>query len=664
MPTNKLAELRTLIEQYNKEYYVLDAPTVPDAEYDRQYRNLQALEVDLPPGACKNSPTQKVGGLPIKEFNQITHVKPMLSLSNLFNAEDLIKWDTDIVKRILHKSVVMYCAEPKLDGLAVSIVYIDGIFTQAATRGDGIVGEDVTENVRTIRSVPLRLLGKYPPLLEVRGEVYMPKADFDKYNEQLVISGGTAFVNPRNAAAGSLRKLDPKLTALRPLSFFAYSVGVVTDPHCVSQFGTLDALKSYGIPVPNCVKLVKGAAGCQEYFNDLADKRDDLPYEIDGVVFKVDFFDHQQRLGFISKAPRWAASHKFPAQEEMTECLDIEVQVGRTGAITPVARLDPIFVGGVTVSNATLHNADEIARLGIMIGDCVIVRRAGDVVPQIVSVVKASRPKHAKEFEFPAECPSCNSELVKLEDEAVTRCPSGLNCPAQNREYLKNFVSRKALNIDGIGDKFVEQLVDEGIISTPVDIFKLAERRIRLEGLERTGDKTIVNLLEGIEKARKTTFQRFIYSLGIREVGESTARSLANTLRTLENLIAATAETLKDIDDVGVIVANHVVTWFAEPNNTMLAEHLAAELWWVTPDSIKLDTVVGGKAVVLTGTLQTLGRDAVKERLLAAGAKVTSSVTKKTDLVIVGEKAGSKLTKAEKLGIEIWDEDKLIEWLR
>ncbi len=656
MLKTKMTALEDALEQYNYEYYVLDRPTVPDAEYDRTYRELVAMEKTNPELASINSPTSRVGGEALKIFTQVKHRTPMLSLDNLFDSEDVAKFDKDIVS-ILKDGEVMYCAEPKMDGLAISLFYEHGVLIRAATRGDGEVGEDVTENARTIRNIPLRLLTDTPPaVLEVRGEVYMPISDFIEYNIKANENSTRPFANPRNAAAGSLRKLDPKQTAKRPLSFFAYSaVGLDLN----SQYATLGILHKYGIPVPKQVALVVGLNGCIDYFESMGYERNKLPFEIDGVVFKVDNLDDQQLIGASSKSPRWAASHKFPAKEELTTVLDVVFQVGRTGAITPVAKLAPVHIGGVIVSSATLHNADEINRLGIKVGDKVIVQRAGDVIPKILSVAVGERNQLEIDIVFPVLCPSCNSTLVKPQGEAITRCIKTTTCPAQLSEYLKAIVSRRIFDIDGIGDALVDQLVDENIIGSPVDIFNLCEED--LIGLEGMKDKSISNLLSGINQSINTTFQRYIYSLGIREVGETTSRNLANRLRTLDALINVDLKTLLSIDDIGDVVAGNIVEYFNTPTNVTLARDLADILSWIEPEEINVDSTIGGKTVAITGTLN-LGKDEIKALLLSNGAKVVGSVSKNTDLVIVGSNPGSKYTKAVKLGIETWDSDKFNEW--
>ncbi|WP_432467409.1 NAD-dependent DNA ligase LigA [Agarivorans sp. Z349TD_8] len=665
-PEQQIKQLISLLEQYNYHYYVLDQPLVPDAEYDRIFRQLQGLEKNHPELLSKDSPTQRVSGVPLSVFEQVQHEMPMLSLDNVFSEAELSAFNKRISERLQRTEAIEYCVEPKLDGLAISLLYVDGMLVQAATRGDGSTGENVTENVKTIRSIPLRLRGEqWPARLEVRGEVFMLKQGFERLNLLAKEKGEKGFANPRNAAAGSLRQLDSKITATRPLAFYAYSLGVVSEPLSQSHYQNLQKLKDFGLPVCPEVRTVSGHQACFDYYQEIGERRNDLAYEIDGVVYKVDALALQQQLGFVARAPRWATAHKYPAQEEITVLRDVEFQVGRTGAITPVARLEPVFVGGVTVSNATLHNADEIERLAVKIGDSVVVRRAGDVIPQIAGVLLERRPEDAKEIVFPMTCPVCDSEIERIEGEAVARCVAGLRCGAQRKEALKHFVSRKALDIDGIGDKLVEQLVDAHLLETPLDLFHLADKQDALMGLERMGEKSVNKLLEGIDAARNTSLPRFIYSLGIREVGEATANNLALHFKQLDAIIAASLEQLQDVPDVGEIVAKHLRFFFTQQQNALLVEALANELTWPAIESVVVeDLVLGGKVVVLTGTLSQLGRSEAKQALQGLGAKVTGSVSKKTDIVIAGEAAGSKLMKAQDLGIEIWDEQQLVDLLQ
>ncbi|AXB05954.1 NAD-dependent DNA ligase LigA [Aeromonas caviae] len=658
-------QLCELLTDYGYQYYVLDKPTVPDAEYDRLMRELLDIEKQQPSLRTPSSPSQRVGSAPLPEFRQVTHEVPMLSLDNVFNNEDLDDFVHRIEGRLKSTSTLKFCCEPKLDGLAVSLLYENGILVQAATRGDGRVGENITDNVRTIRSVPLALQGKdWPVRLEVRGEAFMRKKDFVDLNERASAAGEKVFVNPRNAAAGSLRQLDSRITANRRLSFYAYGVGVGGDALGDSHYGRLMQLKAWGLPLSPEVKLKEGAAGCQAFHDDILARRGELPYEIDGVVYKVDDIALQGELGFVARAPRWATAHKFPAEEEMTELENVEFQVGRTGAVTPVAKLKPVFVGGVTVSNATLHNADEIERLGVMIGDTVIVRRAGDVIPQIVAVVEAQRPADARAILFPSQCPVCGSALERLEGEAVTRCSGGLFCEAQRKEAIKHFAARRAMDVDGLGDKIVEQLVDKGLVKTPADLFSL--NAIQLAGLERMGQKSALNLVAAIDKARSTTLPRFLFALGIREVGEATALNLANHFLTLEALRAASVEQLLEVPDVGDIVAKHVYYFLRQPHNIEVLEALlAAGIHWpVIEKKAATEQPFAGKTFVLTGTLTTLSRNDAKSALQALGAKVAGSVSAKTDVLVAGEAAGSKLAKAQELGITVWSEAELQQALQ
>lgn len=662
---SQLKTLRDTINEYNYQYYVLDNPTVPDAEYDRLMQTLQALEKAHPDKVTDDSPTQKVGGQPLSAFEQVTHEVPMLSLDNAFDEASLLAFEKRLSDRLKDTRELTFSCEPKLDGLAVSILYEQGKLVRAATRGDGQVGENITANVRTIANVPLTLRGSdWPARVEVRGEVFMPKEGFDALNERQKAQGDKVFANPRNAAAGSLRQLDSRITAKRPLMFYAYSLGVVTpDTFALPLFHSerLRKLAEWGMPLSPEVDTANGAQGCLAYYQRIMDARDNLPYDIDGVVFKVDDIAVQQQLGFVARAPRWAIAHKFPAQEEMTTLLDVEFQVGRTGAITPVARLEPVFVGGVTVSNATLHNQDEIERLGVMVGDTVVIRRAGDVIPQVVSVVEAKRPASATDIVFPSACPICESHVEKLQDEAVARCTGGLICAAQRKQALKHFASRKALDIDGLGDKLVEQLVDAELVKTPADFFHLTLGQ--LIGLERMGEKSAVNLLRALDTAKTTTFAKFLYALGIREVGEATAMNLADHFGDLTRLMAASVEALQEVQDVGHVVAQHIAHFFAESHNqTVIEGLLEAGLHWpvVEVNENTGEQPLADKTCVLTGTLSAMSRDEAKALLQQLGAKVTGSVSAKTDFLVAGEKAGSKLTKAENLGVEVWDESKLI----
>ena len=665
----RVTELHQLLNQYNHQYYVLDQPTVPDVEYDRLMRELIALETATPALKTIDSPSQRVGGEALKSFTQVTHQLPMLSLDNVFSAQEWQAFVTRISDRLKTNSSIKFCAEPKLDGLAVSIRYEKGVFVQAATRGDGSVGENITENVRTIKSIPLTLSGNdYPDVLEVRGEVFMPKASFNKLNETAIAKNEKTFANPRNAAAGSLRQLDSKITAKRNLAFYAYGLGYVEHQQSTEQgeqwlatshYQRLCQLKALGLPMCPEVKLLENSALVDDFYQDILNQREQLSYEIDGTVFKVDDIALQQQLGFVARAPRWATAYKFPAQEELTLLQEVEFQVGRTGAITPVARLQPIFVGGVTVSNATLHNQDEIERLGVKVGDTVIIRRAGDVIPQIVSVVLEKRPDNAQDVIFPSECPVCQSAVIKVEGEAVLRCTGGLFCGAQRKEAIKHFSSRKALDIDGLGDKLVEQMVDEGLIKTPADLFGLTE--LTISTMERMGQKSASNLIASIESSKSTTLAKFIYALGIREVGEATANNLAQHLLTLAAIRTANEEQLQKVDDVGVIVAKNITNFFKQPHNLEVVEQLEQLLSW--PDIVQKsvdELPLAEQTFVLTGTLSQMGRNDAKAKLQALGAKVSGSVSAKTHFLVAGEKSGSKLTKAQDLGVTVMTEDELV----
>ena len=667
--TNRVHQLHQQINSYNHHYYVLDNPTVPDAEYDRLMRELIDIETGHPELKFIDSPSQKVGGEALKAFTQVTHQLPMLSLDNVFSAEEWQAFEKRIQDRLATKDKISFCAEPKLDGLAVSLRYENGILVQAATRGDGAVGENITENIRTIKTIPLKLAGDdYPQVLEVRGEVFMPKASFEALNEQAKKSGDKAFANPRNAAAGSLRQLDSKITAKRNLAFYAYGIGFVgsldneqLDESWLanSHYQRLCQIKSLGLPMCPEVKLLSSSEFVQQFYQGILTRREQLSYEIDGTVFKVDDIKLQQQLGFVARAPRWATAYKFPAQEELTILEDVEFQVGRTGAITPVARLKPVFVGGVTVSNATLHNQDEIDRLALKIKDTVIIRRAGDVIPQVVSAVLDRRPDDAKDIVFPTSCPVCDSSVTKPEGEAVWRCTGGLFCGAQRKEAIKHFASRKALDVDGLGDKLVEQLVDENLISTPADLFKLTT--LDVSTMERMGPKSADNLIKALDTAKHTTLAKFIYSLGIREVGETTAANLAQYFLTFESLRTANVEALIEVPDVGDIVASNIIEFFAQQHNVEVVEELVSLLDWPAIEVKSEDQQpLKGQTFVLTGTLSQMGRSEAKAALQALGAKVSGSVSAKTHYLVAGEKAGSKLTKAQDLGVEVLTEDDLV----
>ena len=663
--SEQINHLRTLLEQHNYNYYVLDTPSIPDAEYDRLLRELSARETQNPEFLSADSPTQKVGGAALSKFEQVAHQVPMLSLDNAFSEDEFTGFNRRIKERLMSTDELTFCCEPKLDGLAVSIIYRDGVLVQAATRGDGFTGENITQNVKTIRNVPLKLRGDYPKELEVRGEVFMDSAGFEKLNNEAQKRGEKVFVNPRNAAAGSLRQLDSKITAKRPLMFYAYSTGLVADGSIPEDhFQQLEKLTVWGLPLCPETKLVEGPQAALDYYDDILTRRSELKYEIDGVVIKVNKKALQERLGFVARAPRWAIAYKFPAQEEVTQLLDVEFQVGRTGAITPVARLEPVFVGGVTVSNATLHNGDEIARLGVKVGDTVIIRRAGDVIPQITQVVLERRPTDARDIVFPSACPICDSHVEKVEGEAVARCTGGLVCPAQRKQAIKHFASRKALDIDGLGDKIVDQLVDRELIKTPADLFILKQGHF--ESLERMGPKSAKNLVTALNEAKATTLAKFLYSLGIREAGEATAQNLANHFLTLENIISASVESLTQVSDVGDIVASHVRGFFDEEHNLAVVNALIEQgvHWPALSAPSEDEQPLAGLTYVLTGTLNTLNRNDAKARLQQLGAKVSGSVSAKTDALVAGEKAGSKLTKAQDLGIDVLTEDDLIELLK
>ena len=655
--------LRQDLRRYEYEYHVLDNPTIPDAEYDRLFHQLKALEAAHPELITADSPTQRVGAKPLSGFAQIRHEIPMLSLDNAFSDEEFYAFVKRIEDRLIRlPEPLTFCCEPKLDGLAVSILYVNGVLTQAATRGDGMTGEDITANIRTIRNIPLQLLMDNPPArLEVRGEVFMPHEGFERLNQQALERGEKTFANPRNAAAGSLRQLDPKITSKRPLVLNAYGIGIAEGVDLPNtHYDRLQWLKSIGIPVNPEIRLCNGTDEVLDFYRDIQNKRSSLGYDIDGTVLKINDIALQEKLGFISKAPRWAIAYKFPAQEELTRLNDVEFQVGRTGAITPVAKLEPVFVAGVTVSNATLHNGDEIERLDIAIGDTVVIRRAGDVIPQIIGVLHDRRPADARPIIFPKTCPVCDSAIVRIEGEAVARCTGGLFCAAQRKEALKHFVSRKAMDIDGVGGKLIEQLVDRELVHTPADLFKLD--LTTLTRLERMGAKSAENALASLEKAKNTTLARFIFALGIREVGEATALNLANHFKTLEALQNADLEALQQVPDVGEVVANRILAFWHEPHNVAVVNDLIAQgVHWETVETKEVtENRFKGKTVVLTGTLTQMGRNEAKALLQDMGAKVSGSVSAKTDFVIAGDAAGSKLTKAQELGVAVLTEEEFL----
>ncbi|HSD68832.1 MAG TPA: NAD-dependent DNA ligase LigA [Woeseiaceae bacterium] len=663
--TKRRAEwLREQIRYHNYRYHVLDDPELPDIEYDRLVRELESLEREHPDIVTADSPTQRVGANPVKAFGTIAHKLPMLSLENAFSEDELRDFNRRVIDRLQTDpdSAIAYAAEPKLDGVAVSLLYEEGRLVRGATRGDGERGEDITHNVRTIEAVPLSLLGRgFPGMLEVRGEVFMPRAGFREFNENARIKGEKTFVNPRNAAAGSLRQLDPRLTAERPLDIYVYAVGLVDGgklPERHSQ--VLDRLQDWGLKVCPERRVVEGVDGCLQFYREMGAKRDLLAYDIDGVVYKVDLLDYQAQLGFVSRAPRWAIAHKFPAQEELTIVRDIEFQVGRTGAVTPVARLEPVFVGGVTVSNATLHNMHELHRKDVRIGDTVVVRRAGDVIPEVVAVLLDRRVKGARVVKVPKKCPICGSAVLSIEGEAVARCTGGLFCPAQRAEALRHFASRRAMDIDGLGSKLIEQLVAVDRVRTPADLYHLTVDELMT--LERMGQKSAEKLLASIERSKQTTLSRFLYALGIREVGEATASALAGHFGNLSELMSASEESLQAVSDVGPVVASRVYAFFSEKHNRDVIQGLVkAGVTWAERASRAAVAAgpLSGKVFVLTGTLPGMTRDEAKDRIQAAGGKVSGSVSAKTDFVVFGDKAGSKLTKAQKLGVRTVDQQEL-----
>jgi len=661
----RIDALREQINHHNYCYYVLDNPEIPDAEYDRLMRELESLEQEYPQTVTPESPTQRVGSAPLKEFAEVKHAVPMLSLNNAIEDQEMIDFDRR-VREGLGLQSVDYSAEPKLDGLAISLLYEGGLLVRGSTRGDGYTGEDVTQNVRTIESIPLKLVGKdYPDRLEVRGEVFMSKKGFEELNLRQRDQDEKTFANPRNAAAGSLRQLDSRITATRPLEFYSYGLGIVEGGAIPDRHSEImQALKHWGLRVNPESRLVKGVEGCMDYHRKMLQKRDSIPYDIDGVVFKVDRVDQQETLGFVSRAPRWAIAHKFPAEEEMTKLIGIDVQVGRTGALTPVARLEPVFVGGVTITNATLHNQDEIDRKDVRIGDTVIVRRAGDVIPEVVQPILSKRKnKKLRKFKMPTECPVCGSKVVRLEGEAVSRCTGGLYCPAQRREAIKHFISRRAMDIEGIGDKLVEQLDQLGMVKDVSDLYHLKAEAIA--GIERMGEKSADNLIQGLERSKNTTLPRFLFALGIRQVGETTAQTLARHFGTLEALMQADKEALIEVQDVGPVVAQSIVSFFKEKHNRDVVKKLinAGIHWPQEKTPPRKSQTLAGKTFVLTGTLPNMTRDEAKEKLQNLGAKVSGSVSRKTDYVVVGADPGSKATKAEELGVTMLDEQQLLKLL-
>ncbi|MEH6450607.1 MAG: NAD-dependent DNA ligase LigA [Oleispira sp.] len=676
--TTRIQQLRDQLTAYSHQYYVLDDPSVPDAEYDRLYRELETIEREYPNSITADSPTQKVGAAPLASFSQVTHERPMLSLDNAMNEDELIDFNRKVRDRLKGTALTAlidgheleFACEPKLDGLAVSILYENGQLVQAATRGDGSTGENITLNVRTINNVPLSLRGgDFPARFEVRGEIYIPKAGFEKLNKDARENDGKVFANPRNAAAGSLRQLDSRITAKRPLEFCAYSIGVVSEDFTLptKHDEILQRIKHWGLKINSDMAVVQGIQACVDYFAEMGRRRDSLDYDIDGIVFKINDLEIQQQLGFVARAPRWAIAAKFPAQEEMTLLEGVDFQVGRTGALTPVARLKAVHVAGVMVSNATLHNMDEIARLGVMVGDTVIIRRAGDVIPQVVSVVMDRRPDSATDIIMPAQCPVCDSNVEKIAGEAVARCSGGLYCGAQRKEAIKHFSSRKALDVDGLGDKLVELLVDADLISSFDDLFHLQLEDVAK--LERMAEKSAKNLLAALDAAKTTTLGRFLYALGIREVGVTTAQNLADYFGFLERIQQADEAALLAVPDVGEIVAKHLLAFFAETHNQSIIEQLQkAGMNWPESEPVSAaenaELPLAGKVYVITGTLSEMGRDDAKQYLHALGGKVTGSVSAKTDCLVAGEKAGSKLAKAQSLGVETLDEAEFIKLLR
>ncbi len=665
--SRRAADLRRTIDQANYDYYVKDSPTLPDAEYDRLFRELEQLEAEYPQLAVRDSPTRRVGVTPLAAFAAVSHSTPMLSLNNAFGEDEVAAFDRRVRETLGAEDEIDYSVEPKFDGLAVSLAYLEGVLALGATRGDGYTGEDVTENLRTVRAIPLRLEHReLPQRLEVRGEVVMFKRDFEALNREQRRKGEKEFANPRNAAAGALRQLDSRITAQRRLAFFAYGLGSIeggripTDRHSRQ----LDYLEQLRLPVSRERKVVRGRQELLDYYADIGRRRDALPYVIDGVVYKVDDLAAQARLGFVSRAPRFAIAHKYPAQEEVTEVLDIDVQVGRTGALTPVARLNPVFVGGVTVTNATLHNEDEVRRKDVHIGDLVVVRRAGDVIPEVVGVVRDRRPANARAFRMPDKCPVCGSRVERLEDEAIARCTAGLYCPAQRKQALLHFASRRAMDIEGLGDKLVDQLVEKELVETPAHLYRL-DADI-LAGLDRMAEKSAAKLVDAIDRSRNTTLARFVYALGIRNVGEATARDLARHFGTLEGLMAADEEQLQEAPDVGPVVAASIARFFREPHNRAVIRELRkAGVAWKdqAPGSRAAVSTLGGKTFVLTGTLPNLTREEAAARIESAGGKVTGSVSHRTDYVVVGAEPGSKYDAAVKLGIAVLDEERLLELL-
>jgi DNA ligase (NAD+) len=666
-PAARAAELRAQLKQHDYRYYVLDDPSVPDGEYDRLMQELRALEAAHPELLTPDSPTQRVAGAPSSAFGEVVHRLPMLSLDNAFSDDDLRAFDRRIHERLGRQGELDYVAEPKLDGLAITVIYRHGALTQAATRGDGVTGEDVTANVRTIRSVPHRLHGRALPLIEVRGEVFMPLKGFERMNARAAQRGEKVFVNPRNAAAGSLRQLDPAISAARPLDAFFYGLGELEGAQLpAGQAQLLALLRELGLPVSPAVRTVHGVEGCLAYYREMGARRSQLPYQIDGVVYKLDSRADQERLGFVSRAPRWAVAHKFPAEEALTVVKDVEFNVGRTGALTPIARLEPVFVGGVTVSNVTLHNIDEVHRKDVRVGDTVTVRRAGDVIPELVGVILEKRPQPAPpQVELPGRCPVCGSQVLRIEGEAVARCTGGFTCRAQRQEALRHFASRRALDIEGLGDKVIEQLVERELVRSPADLYSLSAAQ--LAELERMGEKSAANLVAAIGKSKETTLPRLLYGLGIREVGEATALALARHFGTLEALEGASQAQIQQVEDVGPVVAAQVAAFFASDDHRRVIKALRSKgVTWPEmerPPPGSPGAPLAGRTFVLTGTLTGMSREQAQEALTLRGAKVAGSVSKKTSFVVAGADAGSKLKRAQELGIEVLDEQRFAQLL-
>jgi len=661
---NQALHLRQSVTRHNYLYHTLDAPEVSDAEFDRQYRELKSLEAEYPELITDDSPTQRVGSIPLDAFDQVVHELPMLSLDNAFGETDLRDFNRRIMTRLEANDAITYACEPKIDGVAVSLLYESGRLTRGATRGDGTTGEDITQNVRTIASIPLKLIGNdYPEHFEIRGEVYFALSSFNQMNQQAEASGQKVFANPRNAAAGTLRQLDPRQTARRPLTMFVYSIGIYSGGEMPPTHSAILAkLGSWGFRVNPLIASVTGVEACIKYYEAIMSRRGDLDYEIDGVVFKVDAIADQTRLGMLTRTPRWAIAHKFPAEEGLTVLERVEFQVGRTGVITPVARLQPVKVGGVTISNATLHNMEEIHRLDLRIGDTVLIQRAGDVIPKVIRVMVDKRPNGAEEIVVPESCPACGAELMQNEGEALSRCSGGLECSAQRKEGIRHFASRLAFDIEGLGDKLVKQLVDEKLVANPADLFRLTEAQ--LVNLERMAPKSANNLIEALEKSKHTTLARFIYALGIQEVGESTASNLAKYFEKIDLLRSADIESLLNVTDVGPIVADKIAQFFAQDvNNRLVDELISCGVTCELLSSVVDSEALAGEIFVLTGTLTTLSRNEAKVRLQSLGAKVSGSVSKKTGALVVGEAAGTKLAKAQSLGVPVMTEDEFISLL-